>query len=300
MDLLSDLWHRLLFGTEPIEAVQEWVGYGHPVPFEWLSLLGDTWGVLLVFGVAMWLWGREPVYALLGALALASLSKELLSMVFSVPRPQGEEIVVYEQLEVSSFPSGHVYQILVPWGVLYARRLVPLVIPIAVVALVGFSRLYLGVHFLGDIAFAVLFGVLFVWGYHYLWPYLRKWLAGRSWVFYLSLGALTALGVVASLLVRLSNARRWAILGLVVGTTVGLLLEKRFMQKEPGPSGGWTAAVKVGIGLAGLAAFMILGQSLGEQALVVQALLSCAAALWVLLVVPALPSLVGTRRSIGT
>ena len=226
----------VLFGNGPIRAVQEWIGLGHPETFRWLALLGDTWGIMLVLGVAFWLYGRETAYALVGAIALGAVSKLLLSMAFTVPRPAGEEIAVYEQLEISSFPSGHVYQTLIPWGVLYVRERLPLIIPILVVSVVAFSRLYLGVHYLGDLVFAVLFGLLFVWGYVRLFPRVEGWLYRRSAWFYAALVGLGAAGVLASIVFWVDTARRWEILGLVLGTGIALLAERPGGGVPPGRS----------------------------------------------------------------
>ena len=302
MNLLRKLWSQVLFGTGPIEAVQQAVGLGYEGFFEWITLLGGTWGVLLVMGVAAWLWEREDIYALLGAIALAALSKELMSMVFSVSRPSGPSIVVYEELEVGSFPSGHVYQILVPWGVLYARDRLPLLIPVLVATVVGFSRLYLGVHYLADVLFAFVFGAGFVWLFHrYLWPPLRRWLAQRSQAFYLALSGFAVLSVVGSIVVRLNNARRWEILGLVVGTCAALFLWERLLPDEEAPLGSRPRAGPVAAGLAGFTALLLADQlAAANAAFYVQGLLFCAATVWVLLAPPVLFRSTGkvhTRRS---
>lgn len=285
---MSEFWSRWLFGTDPIAAIQQWVGLGHESVFEWISLLGGTWGVLLVLGVAMWCWGREAVYALMGAIALGALTKEAMSMIFSVSRPHGPGIVVYENLEIGSFPSGHVYQILIPWGVLYVRGRVSLAVPALVAALVGFSRIYLGVHFLADVLFAFIFGALFVWVYYdYLWPPLRGWLARRSMSFYALLGALSVTGVIASMVFRLNNARRWEILGLVVGLGIALFAARRLLPESAWPARRSRQMQQVAVGLAGMVALLLVDQLVGAGwPFAVQGLLFCAATLWVLLAVP--------------
>ncbi len=52
-----------LFGVEPIAWIQHFFGLGHPLPFRIFSLIGDSWGMILVIGLAFWLFGRERLYA---------------------------------------------------------------------------------------------------------------------------------------------------------------------------------------------------------------------------------------------
>lgn len=49
----------LLFGPEPIAAVQRLFGPGCVPFFELVSLLGSNWGVVLGLGIAVWLGGRR-------------------------------------------------------------------------------------------------------------------------------------------------------------------------------------------------------------------------------------------------
>lgn len=280
---LSDFF----FGNGPIQAVQEWVGLGHPEPFRWLALLGDTWGIMVVLGVAFWLYGRDTAYALLGAIALGAVSKLLLSMAFSVPRPTGEEIVVYEQLEISSFPSGHVYQTLIPWGVLYVRERLPLVLPLLVVLAVSLSRLYLGVHYLGDLVFAILFGVLFVWGYVRFFPHVQDWFYRRSVRFYVAVTGLSAGGVLASMALWINTARRWEILGLVLGAGVTLIVEHEGVGYRP-PARRPQRAVALGIGLLGLLLFALVSRQLADAWRAAHLVVAFALAQWTLLGAPAL------------
>ena len=288
----------VLFGNGPIRAVQEWIGLGHPEPFRWLALLGDTWGIVAVLGVAFWLYSRETAYALIGAIALGAVSKLLLSMAFTVPRPTGEEIVVYEQIEISSFPSGHVYQTLIPWGVLYVRERLPLIIPVLVVSVVALSRLYLGVHYLGDLVFAVLFGLFFVWAYARLFPRVEGWLYRRSTWFYASLVGLGAAGVLASILFWVDTARRWEILGLVLGAGLALLVERRAVGYRPPTQRSYRAAT-LAVGFLGLFLFALVNRNLADVWQAAHFITAFLLALWTLLAVPALAPLALRRTRLG-
>lgn len=285
---MPDWLRAWFFDTDAIRLVQQFFGTGHPAPFELLSLLGDTWGVLLVVGVAYWLFGRKTSYALLGVLALASVTKELMSMAVSLPRPEGPDIVVYKELEVASFPSGHLYQVLAPWGLLYALGRVPLAVPVAVAVLVSLGRLYLGVHYLGDLVAAAGAAALLVWAFARFWPAVQPWLARRPGWVYAVLAALTVAGVAASMAVRFNNPRRWEILGLVLGAALGLLLEPRLVGYRPDPDAPWTRrAALLAVGAAGIVAGLAADRVFFAETAHVPGVFTCGlAALWVFLGAP--------------
>lgn len=285
---MFDALREIFFGTGPIEAVQAWFGTGVPGPFELLSLLGDTWGVILVVGVAMWICGRRTTYALLALIALGAVTKELMSRIFSVPRPQGPEIEVYKKLTVTSFPSGHVYQIVAPWTLLYARDCVPLLIPVGVALAVSISRLYLGVHYLGDVVFAVVLAILLVWGFLYFWPRVAPWFADRALTFYVWMGLAGIGGVVMSMVLRLNNPRRWEILGMIVGAAVGFILEHRYVSYRPA-GGSWKKHMaKLALGIAGIAVCLIADRLFPAAARVPGLFTASGAVLWAVLGAPIL------------
>ena len=301
------MWNALedlFLGNGPIRFVQQQIGLGHEGLFHWIGLLGDTWGIVLVVGLAFWLYGRKTAYAVLAAVALGAIVKLVMTMTFSVPRPSGEEIVVYEQLEIGSFPSGHVFQTLVPWGVLWVRERLPVLIPAVVIVLVGLSRLYLGVHYLGDVVFAVVFAIPFVWGFVVLWKRVQPWLAQRSLGFYAGLTVFAAAAVLASIFVWVDTARRWEILGLVLGVGGALLAEYRWLQYEP-PDERKERAKALAIGLAGLLCFAAVSRYLPDTWKLAHLGVAVVLMLWTLLAAPALiqqivPSQRGRPRQVAS
>lgn len=289
-----------IFGTEPIEIIQELFGPGRPLPFRGLSLLGDTWGMILVVGLAAWWYGRREMYSLIGIVSLGAAAKLLLTSLFDVSRPSGPEIVVYDQLEVGSFPSGHVFEAVGPWGQLYALGLLPLWAPVLVAVLVGLGRLYLGAHYVGDVVAAWVLGAFFVWGYSRAWPHLLRWASTRpAW---LRLGTV-ALALVGTLLMMFAvggNARRFEIYGMVIGAVIALVLRRRYLlgrsSAVSGPHAWSTRAAKLGIGAAGIVACLLWDRSQSEEALLLGALTAGLATVWALLLAPALFQWLGLGR----
>jgi undecaprenyl-diphosphatase len=141
--------------------------YGRATPlttnmFMGVSLFGSQ--VVVVLGlslVALFIRWRQWLDLARGVLAVAGgeLLNHLLKLVFERPRPVFEDPLV--TVNTYSFPSGHAMIALLFYGLLaymYLRRLdqrrtrVLLLVDTAlVIALIGFSRVALAVHYLGDV-----------------------------------------------------------------------------------------------------------------------------------------------------
>lgn len=270
----------ILFGTGAIRWIQQFFGLGHPLPFRVFSLLGDTWGMIMIAGAALWLFGREKMHAVAAAVVTGAAVKVVLSLVFQQDRPQGSGIVVYEHLQWSSFPSGHVFAAAGPWGVLVALGCVSLGMAALVVVLVALGRLYLGTHFLGDVLGGMVFGAAFVWLFWRAWPRASGWLRRRSARFY-TIAAVVAAGAALGWMFTMGGGpRRWEVAGIVVGGALGLLLEARRLRYSPGPDSRGRKAAKVAIGVAGIAALLLLDRSLPADARVPGLVTAGFATLW--------------------
>lgn len=256
----------LLFGTGPIQWIQQFFGLGHPLPFRIFSLLGDTWGMILIVGVAFWLFGRERLHATVAAVATGAAAKVLLSSAFQQERPRGEGIVVYEHLEVSSFPSGHVFEAVGPWGLLFALGCISLGLAALVVVLVGVGRMYLGAHFLGDVLGGIVFGLAFVWLFHRGMPGARRWLRRRPAGFYTAAAAGAAVGCAVWMLLVGGGPRRWEVAGIVIGGALALVLEHGYVAYAPGRDSRVRMFAKVVVGLVPIVAMLLLDRSFPEDA----------------------------------
>lgn len=141
--------------------------------FVFVSWLGAPVLLVMDLGVAIWLGARRQwrlftlwAVAILGGVCL----DEILKLAFQRARPSvASEFITSHSL---SFPSGHAMNSLVGYGMLaflLRQRLVDgrarTAVTIGVVALIGaigFSRLYLGVHYLSDVTAGYLAGSAWV------------------------------------------------------------------------------------------------------------------------------------------
>ncbi|GEE01093.1 hypothetical protein nbrc107696_15390 [Gordonia spumicola] len=146
----------------------------------WISLMqfvtvwGDTLTLaLVVIGVVVlaWLAGRIDFAALIvfGSLTGYGLMAAL-KLIFARDRPPVADRLI--DVGGASFPSGHAMMSMIVYGLaaIMAHRMYPRVRRHAwwllgaplLVGLVGFSRVYLGVHWLSDVLFGWLFGLIWV------------------------------------------------------------------------------------------------------------------------------------------
>ena len=151
----------------------------------WVSFLGYPPQVnVLVAGVAVLLFviglRWEGVMAFAAAAGAGSLG-QLVKIVVHRPRPGANLVNVLQQLNSYSFPSGHVLTYTAFFGFLFFlgftllkpsfTRTVLLAILGSLVALIGFSRIYVGDHWASDVTGAYLLGSLWLVlsVYIYLW-----------------------------------------------------------------------------------------------------------------------------------
>jgi membrane protein DedA with SNARE-associated domain/membrane-associated phospholipid phosphatase len=141
--------------------------------FLWITLLGRTKIVLCVAAflvLAFFLWGRRGfILPLLVTVAGSGAFNLLGKLALQRQRPPG--IAAYEESSYS-FPSGHSVMAVALYGfAAYSlcrsastrgKRLDILFAGVFLVAAIGFSRLYLGVHYLSDVLGGYLLGTLWL------------------------------------------------------------------------------------------------------------------------------------------
>ncbi len=146
---------------------------------EILSKLGDwTWGTVVTAGVvlALSLFRRWSEASYVAIVTIASaLINDLIKLLVYRPRPTADLVEIMEELTSKSFPSGHVVYATTFYGLMLAFSLFVNVKPrwalrivqvlfIAMILAMGFSRMYLGVHWLSDVLGGYVVGGLYVVG----------------------------------------------------------------------------------------------------------------------------------------
>ena len=137
----------------------------------WITNLHSTLGVtIMTIAVALYCWTRrlrDWVWTLILTVGGGMLLNVILKNVFHRARPRFENPIL--TLTSYGFPSGHTMAATVFYGTLCALvvsrvrswhwRALAIFIAVLMVALVGFSRIYLGAHYLSDVLGAMLEGL---------------------------------------------------------------------------------------------------------------------------------------------
>lgn len=279
----------LLFRPGPIIWVQDVIGPGHADIFRTLTQFGTTWGVVLVVGFALWLWGRRDAYALVAMVVLQAIVSFGLNQLLGVPRPDADGVIKHENIQVGSFPSGHVFLTTVLWGVLWIRNRVPAWFAATIVVTVAVSRMYLGVHYVSDVVAGAVLGLLLVLGWRPLWqraePHLAAW-RPRTW-FAIGLAGVVvaALGFVIGFYG--DNPFKWHSAGLLLGGIPALLLERRYVGYAPALHDAGTRTLRVVLSLVVLIPIAWLDRTLADGTFVTSAILVAVGALWAWFIAPA-------------
>lgn len=142
----------------------------------WITRLGSRIVIgLLMLALTWWVMRTGRCRKALSIMVIAFLANPLLELLLKNlvgrPRPMASQLVVTNGL---SFPSGHVLATVGFYGVLAAviwssadRRSIQIgayTAATVIIVLVGFSRVYLGVHWFTDVVGATLLGIAFVLG----------------------------------------------------------------------------------------------------------------------------------------
>jgi membrane-associated phospholipid phosphatase len=146
--------------------------------FVCVTFLGD--GLFAVIVIALFLLMRRwsPAIQLVSAFLLSALVAQILKNVFSMPRPKqffppGQYayfIPGITHVGFSSFPSGHstsIFALATLLALLEKNKKWNIAYLLGAVA-VGYSRIYLGQHFLGDVLVGSFIGMLTAVGVHWL------------------------------------------------------------------------------------------------------------------------------------
>ncbi len=213
-----------------------------------ITYLGDEIAFLALALAVFWCVSKKRGYYLLSVGFFGVIINQVLKLCFRIPRPWvlDPEFSPIESAKPAatgySFPSGHTQNVTGTFGGVarFSKTLWIRIASIAVIVLVAFSRMYLGVHTPLDVGVSLVIGAILVFALYPLFEYANK----HENAYYFIFGAffIIALGFLAFALIfpqvveldpehsysTLKNA--CTILGATAGMLVAYPVDRKFVK----------------------------------------------------------------------
>ncbi len=255
----------LQWGIDLITAIQQMRSPLLDGLFKAITFLGDEEAYLLILPLLFWCIDWRMA-ARVGTLFLLSTYVNTgIKDLFQQPRPFDlEPRVAVSFAEGYGLPSGHSQSAVVLWGgvAAWARRRWGWLLAALLALLIGFSRIYLGVHFPTDVFVGWSIGLLLLLAYLAWQPPIERWLAQLPLALQILLGALAPPLLLAIHPVKDSTAAMATLCGLGIGVP----LMARYLPLS-NPTGFWQRLGRYLLGLAITGALYLALKSLfpGEE-----------------------------------
>lgn len=216
-----------------IQAVQ---AFRNPVLdgiFLFFTFVGSETFLLLLVPLLFWAFNRRwGVYVAL-LFILSGLLNTGLKALLHQPRPSPNLVTQVVLAEGYGLPSGHAQNAVVVWGWLAhaTGRRVAWWGAVALSVLIGFSRVYLGVHFPHDVLAGWGIGLVLLWAVVRWGDEVEQRLIQQPFQVQFALAVLPLLSVAVMADELVARAT-----GALVGAAVGVLCERRWVRFSPGDS----------------------------------------------------------------
>ena len=248
------------------------------VLFNFITLLGDEIFYILAISTLYWIWDKDRAYRLLHYILVSQIINSALKVLIRSPRPHIEDPEAHwavskgtiDELKNSSgMPSGHAQTSTVFWGFFYLREQITWkkIVFIIIVGLIGFSRLYLGVHFLEDVIVGYLVGILTLLGLERVYDSVQKYIEPLSFQSKLSLSLVIppVVGSIAVLSLGLNPATETlgTVVGVYMGGIAGYLIENKWVMFTSKASNWLEGGIRIFIGVLVTATVYIVLKLIG-------------------------------------
>ena len=193
--------------------------------FQLITICGEQMVLVLIISIIYWVkdkkFGEYIAYAVLTSVLVNCVVKDI----FKFKRPIGEEGIRTLREETAtgySFPSGHTQGAASFYGsmAIYMKKKAMYIIATIMIVLIGFSRLYLGVHYPKDVIVGAILGVLTAWICYKLYIRIENKMLLYLITFVLFLPALTFA----------HSADFIKGLGTYFGFLIGMFVEKKYVN----------------------------------------------------------------------
>jgi len=170
-------------GINLVVAVQS-LGMWLEAPMKFFSFLGTEYFFLLILPLLYWSIDANLGIRIGFILITSNYLNGIFKLLFAAPRPYwvSDRVIPFAAESTFGIPSGHAQNAVSVLGIIAARVRKPWVWLVALVLMffIGFSRLYLGVHYVHDVMVGWLIGGMLLWGFVQFWNPVEAWLKEKT------------------------------------------------------------------------------------------------------------------------
>jgi membrane-associated phospholipid phosphatase len=223
---MEPIWQ---WGLDLIRTVQLVHGPVLDGLFKAITFLGEEDFFMILLPLVLWCVDFASGMRLAVVFLTSTYVNDGLKTVFAHPRPfELDPSVKLHDAEGYGLPSGHSQSAVVVWGTLAAelRKRWLWIVAVVLMVLIGFSRIYLGVHFPTDVLGGWAVGVGFLMLCLAVGPRLEAWLVQSKVTIQLLLAVLLP---IALLLIYASDTAT-TVMGVLIGAGVGAILTEQSLH----------------------------------------------------------------------
>lgn len=161
--------NTVLFGEDILNSVHIFAGSWLDMAMLAITSAGSETFYMVALPILYWCWDRRRAIYVGAVFLVAMTVNDALKCLFNNPRPDPEklipgirELAIRYRPSGPGFPSGHAQGATSFWGTIaiMAGNKAVGIICVSMIILITYSRLYLGVHYLGDVIGGLTLGIL--------------------------------------------------------------------------------------------------------------------------------------------
>jgi membrane-associated phospholipid phosphatase len=243
-------------GLEIIHIIQSVASPGLDRFFVLITDLHHENIYILMLPLLLWFYEKGFARFMISVFIISVWSNGALKEIFNTDRPPHE---LWRGIEEPSkaFPSGHAQGPIMVWGALaleFGKQWFT-VLAALLVFLIGFSRVYLGVHWPMDVVGGWLIGAVLLWGFEFtrgFWVGERMALARRLlWATIIPFMTLLVWRSASWDTPKDGAGHSWILTGAFLGFWIGQILEEHYVGFDPrrGTRAAQVVKLVVGVGL---------------------------------------------------
>ena len=214
---------------EIIKHIQTIISPFWDIFFQIVTMTGEEQFYILAAAIIFWCVNKKFGYKLGFALLTSTIINTALKDAINSARPIGTPGISSLRIETAtgqSFPSGHTQGATTFWisCIVQIRKGWIYIVGTLIILLVGFSRLYLGVHWPIDVIGGVVIGVIWVFISNYIFEYAEK--TKKTWILMI---------IIVTMLIGMiffKERTYYTISGTVFAFFIGYILESKYVQYE--------------------------------------------------------------------